>query len=62
MRLPRRMELHSQEEIVERWLSTPSVPFDVREILIEWLKGLKEEINHLSTINERPYQGKEPLA
>ena len=28
----------------------------------QWLKDLKEEINHLSTINERPYQGKEPLA
>jgi len=55
------MELHSQEEIVERWLSTPGVPFDVREILIEWLKDLKEEINHLSTVNERPYQDQEPF-
>lgn len=61
MRLPRRMELHSQEEIVERWLSTAAVSVDVREILVEWLKDLKEEINHSSTINERPYQGKEPL-
>jgi hypothetical protein len=55
------MELHSQEEIVERWLSTAAVSVDVREILVEWLKDLKEEINHSSTINERPYQGKEPL-
>jgi hypothetical protein len=62
MRLPRRMELHSQEEIVERWLSTSAVSVDVREILVEWLKDLKEEINHLSTITERTYQGKEPLA
>ena len=62
MRLPRCMELHSQEEIVERWLSTPAVPVDVREILVEWLKDLKEEINHLSRTNERPYQGNEPLA
>jgi hypothetical protein len=56
------MEQHSQEEIVERWLSTSAVSVDVREILVEWLKDLKEEINHLSTITGRPYQGKEPLA
>ena len=51
-----------QLKVVERWLSIPAVPVDVREILVESLKDLKEEINHLSAINERPYQGKEPLA
>jgi hypothetical protein len=62
MTLPRRMELHCQEEVVEPWLSTSGVPVDVREILVEWLKDVKEEINHLSTVNERPHQDKEPLA
>jgi hypothetical protein len=48
MRLEKHLELHCQEEVVKRWLSTPGIPVDVSDILVEWLKELEEEINHLS--------------
>ena len=61
MRLPRRIELHCQEEVVERWLATPGVPVAVREILVVWLKDVIQEINDLSTVPDRSHMDKKPL-
>jgi cell division FtsZ-interacting protein ZapD len=44
MTLPRSVELQWQREIIERWLSTPGVPADAREILFEELQEVNEEI------------------
>ena len=41
------MELQWQRDVIEKWLSTPSVPFDARTGLLEMLKEVKEEMGRL---------------
>jgi hypothetical protein len=47
MTLPRGTELQWQREVIERWLNTPSIPFDARTGLLEMLKEVKEEMGRL---------------
>ena len=57
MTLPRSKELQWQRDVIERWLNTPSIPFDARTGLLELLKEVKEEMGRLeaarSHVDER---------
>jgi hypothetical protein len=52
MTLPKCIELQWQQEIIERWLHTPSIPDDSRPGLIEMLRAVKEEVENLRFHNE----------
>lgn len=52
MTLPKCIELQWQQEIIERWLNTPSIPDDSRPGLIEMLSAVKEEVENLGFHNE----------
>jgi hypothetical protein len=43
MTLPRRIELQWQQNIIELWLNTPSIPDDSR---LEMLSVVKEEVEN----------------
>ena len=47
MTLPRNMELQWQRDVIERWLNTPSIPFDARTGFLEMLKEVKAEMGRL---------------
>lgn len=47
MTLPRDMELQWQRDVIERWLNTPSIPFDARTGLLEMLKEVQAEMGRL---------------
>jgi hypothetical protein len=47
MTLPRCIELQWQQEIIELWLSTSSIPDDSRPGLLEMLSVVKEEVGNL---------------
>ena len=47
MTLPRSMELQWQEEVIEKWLNTPSIPLDARAGLRAMLEGVREEMARL---------------
>jgi hypothetical protein len=47
MTLPKSMELQWKREVIEKWLNTPSIPFDARAGLLEMLKEVKEEMGKL---------------
>ena len=47
MTLPRRIELQWQQNIIELWLNTPSIPDDSRPGLLEMLSVVKEEVENL---------------
>ena len=49
MTLPRCIELQWQQEIIELWLSTSSIPDDSRPGLLEMLRVMKEEAGNLSS-------------
>jgi len=49
MIFPRSAELRWQQEVIERWLVTPSVPPDAREGLLELLKLVNQEMENLET-------------
>jgi hypothetical protein len=46
MTLPRRIELQWQQNIIELWLNTPSIPDDSRPGLLEMLSVVKEEVEN----------------
>lgn len=49
MTLPRSVELHWQEDVIERWLlHTPGVSADAHANLREMLRDVKNEINSLA--------------
>jgi hypothetical protein len=52
MTLPRSAELRWQQEVIERWLITRSVPFDAREGLLELLKCVNEEMENLESAQQ----------
>jgi len=41
------MELRCKREVIEKWLDTPSVPFDAHTGLLEMLKDVNEEMARL---------------
>jgi hypothetical protein len=41
------MELQWQEEVIEKWLNTPSIPLDARAGLRAMLEGVREEMARL---------------
>jgi hypothetical protein len=47
MKLPRCIELQRQQEIIELWLNTPSVPHDSGPGLLDMLSAVKEEVENL---------------
>lgn len=49
MTLPRSAELRWQQEVIERWLITRSLPFDAREGLLELLKRVNQEMKNLES-------------
>jgi hypothetical protein len=52
MTSPRRIELQWQQNIIELWLNTPSIPDDSRPGLLEMLSDVKEEAENLRFRNE----------
>lgn len=52
MTLPRKVELRVHQEIVERWLSSPGIPTDVRDILLDWLEEVKKQIDTAAATNQ----------
>jgi succinate dehydrogenase/fumarate reductase-like Fe-S protein len=56
MTLPRSAELRWQQETIERWLITRSVPFDAREGLLELLKRVNEEMKNLESARSSSHQ------
>jgi hypothetical protein len=56
MTLPRSAELRWQQEAIERWLITRSVPFDAREGLLELLKCVNEEMENLESARSSSHQ------
>ena len=55
MALPRSAELRWQQEVIERWLITQSVPLDAREGLLELLKLVNQEIEDLEIAREAAF-------
>jgi hypothetical protein len=49
MIFPRSAELRWQQEVIERWLVTSSIPPDAREGLLELLKLVNQEMENLET-------------
>ena len=47
MKLPRRVELQWQREVIENWLEMPSIPLDARTGLLEMLEDVNEEMARL---------------
>ena len=47
MTLPRCMELQWQQEIIELWLCTSTIPDDSRPGLLEMLSVVQEEVENL---------------
>jgi len=47
MTLPRCIELQWQQEIIELWLSTSTIPDDSRPGLLEMLSVVREEVGNL---------------
>ena len=47
MTLPGRIELQWQQNIIELWLNTPSIPDDSRPGLLEMLSDVNEEVENL---------------
>ena len=47
MMLPRNMELQWRREVIEKWLTSPSIPPDARTALLEMLKDVNEEVAKL---------------
>jgi hypothetical protein len=56
MTLPRSAELRWQQEVIERWLITRSVPFDAREGLLELLKRVNQEMENLESARSSSHQ------
>ncbi len=52
MALPRYIELQWQQEIIELWLNTPSIPDDSRSGLLEMLSVVNEEVGNLRLPDE----------
>jgi hypothetical protein len=52
MALPRYIELQWQQEIIELWLNTSSIPDDSRPGLLEMLSVVNEEVGNLRLPDE----------
>jgi len=55
MTFPRSTELRWQQEVIERWLITRSVPFDAREGLLELLKLVNHEMENLEIARQAAF-------
>jgi hypothetical protein len=49
MTLPKKLELHWQAEIINRWLNTPGLDNDANQALSEMLRDVKTKISKLGT-------------